>query len=324
MTKYEQVPTTVDHVFGGVPIAKPLSFREIQNLTEEEYEQRWHQWHQGREAKLSSEYGWLSLRSIDWLKEGESKTIGGFPGQWRQVGNTVTYFPEAGKDVSNRGKVIKEPKEITVGTVADVNVEDFDYQGVRAQLIKRIGSDDRKFAIRQRDPQSDTRRHFEEAKHFKPSKNWVLPARYIPLEHWESVTTEAVLSDLSHKETAIGNLYFTYQDQEYKLIVFQGHNDDSGWTKKDPETNQIVYLDNRQETEGTGNILFKDVTSAKETYGGGRALAFDISHPSEVDYIDFNTASNLPCFFTEFCTCPVSPNENKLPFAIRAGETSEH
>ncbi|GAX00737.1 DUF1684 domain-containing protein [Secundilactobacillus silagei] len=324
MSEYEQVPTSVDHEFGGSPIPKSLSYQEIQSLTEDEYEQLWQQWHKKRENKLSSEYGWLSLRSIDWLKDGKTKIIKGFPGQWRQNGNTVTYIPEAGKNVSNRGQIISEPKDIIVDTEADVNVEDFDYQGVRAQLIKRIGSGERKFAVRQRDPKSDTRHDFKGTKYFKLSKDWILPARYVPLDHWENVTTKAVLSDLSHKETAIGNIYFTYESKEYNLTVFQGHNDDSGWTRKDPKTNKTVYLDNRQETEGTANVLFKDSTSAKETYGGGRLLVFDISHPEKVDYIDFNTASNLPCFFTAFCTCPVSPNGNRLPFAVNAGETSEH
>ncbi|HEY4575411.1 MAG TPA: DUF1684 domain-containing protein, partial [Thermoanaerobaculia bacterium] len=36
--------------------------------------------------------------------------------------------------------------------------------------------------------------------------------------------------------------------------------------------------------------------------------------------LDFNRASNLPCSFTDFATCPVAPPENKLPVAVEAGE----
>ncbi|HEV7909266.1 MAG TPA: DUF1684 domain-containing protein, partial [Pseudonocardiaceae bacterium] len=28
----------------------------------------------------------------------------------------------------------------------------------------------------------------------------------------------------------------------------------------------------------------------------------------------------LPCAFTDFATCPVPPRENRLPFAVEAGE----
>jgi uncharacterized protein (DUF1684 family) len=36
--------------------------------------------------------------------------------------------------------------------------------------------------------------------------------------------------------------------------------------------------------------------------------------------LDFNRASNLPCSFTDFATCPVAPPENKLTIAVEAGE----
>ena len=36
--------------------------------------------------------------------------------------------------------------------------------------------------------------------------------------------------------------------------------------------------------------------------------------------LDFNLMQNPPCGFTTFATCPLPPKENKLPFAIEAGE----
>ena len=36
--------------------------------------------------------------------------------------------------------------------------------------------------------------------------------------------------------------------------------------------------------------------------------------------LDFNRASNLPCSFTDYATCPVAPAENRLPIAVEAGE----
>ncbi|WP_281165773.1 DUF1684 domain-containing protein [Liquorilactobacillus sicerae] len=320
MSNYSLKPDKIDHEFGGVPFPPNFSYEDIQNLSDKEYEKRWQAWHNKRKEKLNSDYGWLSLRSIDWLVDGETVKIKNFPGQWRQSDNVVTYIPEKGKEVTNRNKVIRSPKDIIVDTVADVNVEDFYYEEVRAQLIKRIGSSDRKFAVRQRDPNSDNLKNFKGIKYFKPNKNWVLPANYVPLKEWKNVKTGAVLSDLIHNETAIGNLFFTYKSKKYKFIVFQGHNDDSGWAKKDPKTGRLNYLDNRQGSDGLGFISFRDATTGKETYGGGRGINIDVSKPESVDHIDFNFSTNPPCFFSEYCTCPFAPTENDLPFAISAGE----
>ncbi|MBT1179812.1 DUF1684 domain-containing protein [Bifidobacterium vespertilionis] len=298
-----------------------LTYQDVVNQTDQEYAADWRAWHEAREAELDSEYGWLSLRSIDWLTDGQTITIPKFPGTWTQHGDTVTYTPEAGKPVTNRGQVITEPKDIEVTARADVNVEDFDYEGVRAQLIKRIGAS-RQFAVRQRDPNSATRRSFHGVPHFPLDRSWVLPAHYEPLAEWKNSETGAVLGDLSHNETIIGYLTFEKDGKEYKLTVFQGHNDDSGWTKVDPETGKIVYLDNRQNTDGHGFVLFRDQTSGKETYGGARDFGIDVSDPSAITYIDFNRTANLPCAFTLYCTCPFAPAENFLPFEVRAGETT--
>jgi hypothetical protein len=36
--------------------------------------------------------------------------------------------------------------------------------------------------------------------------------------------------------------------------------------------------------------------------------------------LDFNQATNLPCAYTQFATCPLPPAENRLPVAVEAGE----
>ena len=36
--------------------------------------------------------------------------------------------------------------------------------------------------------------------------------------------------------------------------------------------------------------------------------------------LDFNKAINPPCVFTAYATCPLPPPQNRLPFAVTAGE----
>lgn len=291
----------------------------LETQSKQEYGEQWQKWHTKREDALKAPYGWLSLRSIDWLEDGKTIQLNGFPGSWAQDGNTVTYYPEANKKVTNRGKVLAEPKVIEVDNMEDVNVEDFYFDGVRAQLIKRLGST-KKFAVRQRDPNSKFRAEFAGLPYFAPDENWVLPAKYVPLDKWKDVKTAAVLSELSHNETQIGDLIFEHDGHEYDFVVFQGHNDDSGLTAKDPKTGETRYLNNRQHRENVGLILFKDKTNGKDTYGGGRRLKIDISEPEQFDHIDFNTAANYPCALSYFCTCPFPPEQNTLPFRVTVGE----
>ena len=40
--------------------------------------------------------------------------------------------------------------------------------------------------------------------------------------------------------------------------------------------------------------------------------------------LDFNSAYNPACAFSDFCNCPIPPKANTLPVAIRAGVMDAH
>jgi len=77
-------------------------------------------------------------------------------------------------------------------------------------------------------------------------------------------------------------------------------------------------------------VPFRDATSGRETYGGGRYL-FDTAkdtdgHVLEVTpgslevVIDFNYAYNASCAYSPRWACPLAPPENFLKVPVRAGE----
>lgn len=73
--------------------------------------------------------------------------------------------------------------------------------------------------------------------------------------------------------------------------------------------------------ENTLSILFKDKTSGKETYGGGRYIDFKVDDAQENRLIiDFNEAYNPYCAYNHEYACPIPPAENVLPVEVRAGE----
>jgi uncharacterized protein (DUF1684 family) len=80
--------------------------------------------------------------------------------------------------------------------------------------------------------------------------------------------------------------------------------------------------------EGYGGGLFLpfgDATNGGETYGGGRYLydtikGADLGVGEREIVLDFNYAYNPSCAYNSRWVCPLSPPENRLPFAVKAGE----
>jgi uncharacterized protein (DUF1684 family) len=77
---------------------------------------------------------------------------------------------------------------------------------------------------------------------------------------------------------------------------------------------------------GGGLFLpFKDRTSGRESYGGGRYLldsikGADLGMESDKLVLDFNFAYHPSCRYSDAWVCPLAPAENVLPAAVRAGE----
>lgn len=66
-------------------------------------------------------------------------------------------------------------------------------------------------------------------------------------------------------------------------------------------------------------VPFLDATSGAETYGAGRYL--DVEPEEDGTYsLDFNFAYHPSCVYDPRYSCPLTPAENRLSVAIRAGE----
>ncbi|GAB3800208.1 DUF1684 domain-containing protein [Spirosoma humi] len=68
-------------------------------------------------------------------------------------------------------------------------------------------------------------------------------------------------------------------------------------------------------------LPFKDATSGKETYGGGRYLDLRTGAIQNGQVtLDFNKAYNPYCAFKEGYPCPIPPKNNLLTVPVEAGE----
>ena len=121
-------------------------------------------------------------------------------------------------------------------------------------------------------------------------------ARFAPFDAPKPVEVPNILGDLE-RYTSPGMLTFTLNGQQCVLQPFQvGRGESSRFF-----------------------IVFKDLTSGKETYGAARFV--NASLPKEgATIIDFNRAFNPPCAYNPFTTCPLPLPSNRLSVRILAGE----
>lgn len=144
------------------------------------------------------------------------------------------------------------------------------------------------------------------------------------------------------KKQFSGLHYFSY-DENYRFCLSVSKMDeaisevalqDDGMVRMD-RFGRITMRIDRQEMSlslfwilgyGGGLFLpFRDETSGHGTYGGGRYLLDTIKHADLGQtksglVIDFNYSFNPSCAYNPRWHCPLSPRENTLPVAIRAGE----
>ena len=67
-------------------------------------------------------------------------------------------------------------------------------------------------------------------------------------------------------------------------------------------------------------LVLGDGSSGKETYGGGRFLDTEPVDESGSVILDFNKATNPPCAFSPWATCPLPLEDNRFSVEIPAGE----
>ncbi len=70
-------------------------------------------------------------------------------------------------------------------------------------------------------------------------------------------------------------------------------------------------------------LPFVDSLAGRETYPAGRYLEPE-PLPGSRFFVDFNIAYNPYCAYNEMWSCPITPAENRLKVAIRAGEKLFH
>jgi uncharacterized protein (DUF1684 family) len=162
---------------------------------------------------------------------------------------------------------------------------------IRLILLKR-GS---RYALRVKDSQSEARASFTGLRWYPIDEEWKITAKFIPAPSRTKLVFDNIVGEQDVTDSP-GFVEFERAGETYKMQV-AGEPDGSLW------------------------LVFRDGTSGRTTHGGARQL---IVPPPKGDVVilDFNKATNLPCAYIPFATCPLAPPQNRLNLAISAGELS--
>lgn len=259
------------------------------------------QWHNKRITNLKGENGWLTVSGLFWLKEGENSA--------GSSKNNQVVFPE-GKAAEKIGSFTLKNGEVSFttqpGTKVSLNDSDFTsgviysdkieeqsmvlhHRNLRWFIIKR-GS---KYGVRLRDLDSEARKNFTHIERFNVDSSYKVMAVYEKPEGAKTIPIHDVIGLTTETEFG-GTLIFELHGKKLKLDATLEGDD--------------LF------------IVFADETSGISTYGGGRFLYAKVPTNGNLVELDFNKAYNPPCAFTDFATCPLPPDQNKLAVEIKAGE----
>jgi len=154
----------------------------------------------------------------------------------------------------------------------------------------------------------EERKNFDGLKYFEIDKKYKLEATLVKAEEQQTIAMKTS-TDREPEYIQYGEIMFTLHGEDYKLLVYQ--------SKK--------LLDVQKEVDHIF-IPFRDKTSGKESYGGGRYVDCKLPTDGKTVVIDFNKAYNPYCAYNPKYSCVIPPEENRLSVRIEAGEKtySEH
>jgi hypothetical protein len=249
----------------------------------------WEAWHKEHEERFAAPDGFLAITSINWLTEVPAR-FADAPGEWAVSDSGVTVDLAPGEELTLDGTRITGHHNF--GPVPERGGLFPRDAAAVYEVAKRGGND----ILRPRHPDTPLRTGFRGTPAYAPDPRWVISGRYRPFGEPRDVTVGSVVEGLQHVYAAPGVVEFEAGGQQLALTAFNGR------------------------TPGSLHILFADATSGVTTYAANRSLQVAAPDSDGTVILDFNRATNLPCAYTGFATCPLPPAGNRLPAAVEAGE----
>jgi uncharacterized protein (DUF1684 family) len=202
-------------------------------------------------------------------------------GTFRRAGATINVIPDAKAPLRlDDGTVLKEARELQTVLAGPFRLE-----------VTDVG-DDRRW-VTAFDTSHPAVANPPAIETYPLDQRWRVVARFDPFDRPKPVRVPDVRGG-TKEYTAVGHVVFRLNGEELRLTAFG-----------DKEWDDLF-------------VMFKDPTNQSTTYRGYRYVTPKLAKDGWT-VLDFNFATNPPCAYSQFTTCPLPPPENRLPVAVEAG-----
>jgi hypothetical protein len=261
-------------------------------MTPEEHRESVLAWRAARDARLRDPDGWLTLVGLHWLAPGENQ-FGSDPGNDLVLTGDGVPGEVGTLLLEGRTVLLRRPGHADLPMATDLTGEPtvLDVGTLRMYVVER----GERLGLRVRDHASPALSRFAGMEHFDIDPGWRLTARLERAAAGATLEIMDVIGVMLHEPTP-GTVRFERDGRGWGLDALPGGEDGSLW------------------------LVFADTTNGRSTYGGGRFVYTEPVAPDGSVIVDFNLAYNPPCVFTPYATCPLPPQQNRLPLSIEAGE----
>jgi uncharacterized protein (DUF1684 family) len=258
-------------------------------------------WRAAREARLRAPDGWLAVVSLTWLAPGANRfgsardnelplpaAAPAHAGAFLLADGKVRVTVPAGSPLTMNGRPV-EPR--VVRTDADRDPDVFAVGPLTWQVIAR----GERLGVRVRDRDNPARKTFPPPRWYSIDPAYRVVARLVP----RAGSADMVVPDAAGGKQTLsspGTLTFELHGKTQHLDPVLDGDDDA---------DQLV--------------VFRDLTSDRETYGAGRFVRA-LRQADGTFVLDFNRAYSPPCAVTPHATCPLPPAQNRLRVSVEAGE----
>jgi uncharacterized protein len=259
-------------------------------------------WRTQREERLKADGGWLTVTGLFWLHDG-ANPFGSAP--TNEITTPASTPGRAGVFELRQGKVVVRLQPGVTGTVGGQPIVAprplaNDTEGapdvvILGRTTMHVIERGHRFGIRLKDLDSAARREFKGLSWYAVDPSYRVTAKFVPYAPPRPISVPNILGEIEEMRSP-GYAVFTLQGKEVRLEP----------VLEAADARELFFI-------------FRDLTSGKETYPGGRFLYSALPQNGTV-VLDFNKAYNPPCAFTRYATCPLPPKGNRLEARIDAGE----
>ena len=250
---------------------------------------------------LKTDTGWLTIAGLFFLTKPET-TFGsdkandivlpaGAPGR---AGTFSMHDGKVSVKAASGVSFVLNGKTITSADLKSDGAGTPDRIGLQDLTLWVHQSGDR-LAIRLRDKNNHLRREFTGLNWYPVKQNYRVVADYAPYDTPRTMQIPNILGDIDTMVSP-GTAAFEMDGQRMQMIAVV-----------DPDHPKELWF------------IFRDLTTGKETDPAARFLYTPLPENGKVA-LDFNRSQNPPCAYNAFATCPLPPQQNRMPVRVEAGE----